>query len=150
MLTADQIQAIKVMQGINRNIVFGGSLCLNAYGLLDREVGDLDVFVDKDNPFDVEKFRRAGDLDRDYDFTTEFNGEILDRIPLVINGVKVCIFKVPKYLLSAVSMDIDGLEIGVQNPCFAIAGKVLFSKHDPKHTVDLDAMRSKLLNLTLF
>lgn len=138
------------MLKINNSIVFGGSVCLNAYGLLDREVGDLDVFVDKDSIFDITPYLNICEYEKKRYFTTDFNGETLERVPLLINGVKVCIFYVPKYLLSAVSMDIDGLEIGVQNPCFAIAGKVLFSKHDPKHTVDLDAMRSKLLNLTLF
>ena len=144
-LNNNQKEAIQILHQIDKNICFGGSVCLKAYGLMDREVGDIDVFVDKDKPFNADKFRQVADSDTEYNFTTEFNGDILDRVPLEIKGIKVCIFRVPKYLLSALVIDIDGIEIAVQNPCFAIAGKVLFSKYDAKHTKDLDAIRTKLL-----
>lgn len=138
-------KAIQVLQKIDPSIAIGGSVCLNALGLMDRKIGDLDVFVDKDNPFDISKYRAIDEYHRSYDFTTEFNGDILERIPLLIHDIKVCIFKVPKYLLQSSAMDIEGLEMKIQNPCFAIAGKVLFSKHDAKHTDDLREIYKKLI-----
>lgn len=138
-------KAIEVLHKINPNIAIGGSVCLNVLGLMDREIGDLDVFVDKDKPFDALKYRAVDEYHKNYEFTTDFNGEILERIPLLIHDVKVCIFKVPKYLLQSFRMDVEGLEINIQNPCFAIAGKVLFSKHDAKHTDDLRDIYKKLI-----
>lgn len=149
MLSEDQKKALKILTSIDPNICVGGSVCLNAYGLMDRKVGDLDIFVNRDKPFNITKFRLANDFDRDYDFTTDFNGDTLDRIPLLISGVKVCLFKVPPYLTQSLRMKVDGLELNIQNPCFAIAGKVLFSKHDEKHTKDLALIQNKLLNLNL-
>lgn len=138
-------KAIQVLQKIDPSITIGGSMCLNAMGLMDREIGDLDIFIDKDKPFEISKYRKVDEYHRNYKFTTDFNGDILERIPLLIHGVKVCIFKVPKYLLQSLTMDIEGLEMNIQNPCFAIAGKVLFSKHDDKHTDDLMAIYKKLI-----
>lgn len=138
-------KAIQVLQEIDPSIAIGGSVCLNVLGLMDREIGDLDIFVDKDKPFDIFKFRKVDEYYRDYKFTTDFNGDVLERIPLLIHDVKVCIFKVPSYLLQSLRMEVDGLEMNIQNPCFAIAGKVLFSKHDDKHTDDLMSIYKKLI-----
>ena len=138
-------KAIQVLQKINPDIVIGGSLCLKALGLMDREIGDLDVFVGRDKTFDAFKYKAVDEYNRSYDFTTEFNGDTLERIPLLIHDVKVCIFKVPKYLLQSFRMEVEGLEMNVQNPCFAITGKVLFSKHDAKHTDDLNDIYKKLI-----
>lgn len=151
MLNNNQKEAISILQKAIPEIAIGGSICLNAYGLLDREIGDIDCFVNRDSKLNVKALKEAEfvELDESYNFTTDFNGDTLDRLPLVIKGVKVCIFRVPLYLLSAVKMDIDGIEINIQNPCFALAGKVSFSKHDPKHIKDLDIIRSKLLQISL-
>ena len=115
MITDNMKKAIQVLQNINPDIVIGGSLCLKVLGLMGREIGDLDVFVDRDKTFDALKYRAVDEYNKSYDFTTEFNGDILERIPLLIHDIKVCIFKVPKYLLQSLRMEVEGLEMNIQN-----------------------------------
>lgn len=149
-LNNNQIEAVKILQSVNSGIIVGGSVALKAYNLMDRAVGDLDVFIPKTGGgFNIEDFEKRAD-NSGSDFTTDFNGDTLERTPLNIKGVNVCIFKVPDYLLDFEEIEIDGLKIKIQNPCYAIAAKALFQKRKSKHTEDIKEIQRKLLNLTLY
>lgn len=135
---------LNIILNIHKNIAVGGSICLKAYGLMSREIGDLDLFISKDTPIDdiIYSFVDPNDLNT-YDI------QLSDRVPLEINGIKIDIFKVPRHLLSYVKMDIDGLSLNVQNPCLAIAAKVNYSETNPKHREDIEFIRLKFKELVI-
>ncbi len=121
------------------DVVFGGSLALNAIGLINREIKDLDLF------FPITTFN-AGFMDIlnhvdtgvGSDTVTDINGIEIERTALKINNVKACCFKVPKEQLEHSIFVVNGRNLRIQNVNHAISAKICYSKHNPKHTTDLE------------
>lgn len=149
--------AIILINSIYPECFFGGSISLNVCGFLNREIGDIDVFMTGDLKYN-KLIIEADDMHSSI-FNSDFLGCKIDREAFKINGVKVCFFKVPKYLLQGgFTFEIDKTLINIQNPIYAITAKMQYFtdyqklkekgkstfKYD-KHIKDLDLINKKLL-----
>ena len=143
MLTENQLIALKTILDINTKICVGGSICLKAYGLMDREIGDLDLFIDKKYLLDFDTLDQYISEERSH-----YDIDDATRISMYIKGVKVDLFRVDSYLISSAPWAIHGLQIQMQNPCLAIAAKVKYSETGEKHVRDIEDLRIKFMNLT--
>ena len=158
-LTSDLFKLGEVIKELSRiypEIIFGGSLSLKVNNLIDREIGDLDIFTD------ILPAERAlislSDSQETSLFSSDFLGCELKREALVFKGVKICFFEVPIFMLrdpSIFEMD-DGTHIKIQNPLFAITAKMQYAadsvsvthkeklKAYKKHIQDLQTIRNKI------
>lgn len=143
-LSPNHVKAIEELYSVNPDIILGGSLSLVYFGLLNRNIQDLDIFVYKESKFSTSQFMIVSDELETSDFTTDFNGEIIDRTAFAIKKISVCCFKMNSIYLDHTPAIINGLEVKIQNPCFAIAAKTAFQIRNSKHKKDLDYIFEKL------
>jgi len=132
------------------DVVFGGSLALNAVGLLNREIFDIDLFIEdisiQESGFG--KFLgKYWDRNMLSDTVTDLNGNRIQRIGLKINDVHICTFKVSDEYLQHSFIELrDGLKIKIQNVNYAIQAKISYAQSDmlSKHTKDLKEINDNL------
>ncbi len=126
------------------HVIFGGSIALNAVGLISREIHDLDIFFDEDESlvengiFTIRDQVPIGEHDMSETFT-RINGKEIQRIGISIEGTKVCIFKVEKEELQYSLFKFSGRTIKIQNVNYAVQAKVAYNKNrsSGKHRYDL-------------
>lgn len=158
-LSPKVLTALNIILDKEPNTVFGGSLCLNAVGLINRPVKDIDIMLDKNNPLspqyynylkyisDARKFNDENDI-KNYGSitTTDVNGDLIKRIPAIVNGVHVCIFELPSVHFSFFKL--YGRTIKIQNVNEAILAKRAYSKFNyksaQKHRDDLREIEKNL------
>lgn len=136
------------------NPIFGGSIMFNAYGLLDREPNDIDVFTCSDagiGQLSVENgWEELGSSGGSY--SKDIFGNPLKRFNFRRRGVDVCVFVIPEeqhqyeYKYSSLLK----LEIRCQLPIYGIEAKrQYFENYDiPKHGKDLVEIHHRLAGLT--
>jgi len=93
------LNAIDYLLLKNRNFIFGGSLALNAVGIIKRPIKDLDIIIDEG---DIDEFDIRGIVKKNpskdnecYETSQEIGGRQIKRYPASIHEVKVCFFVDP-------------------------------------------------------
>jgi hypothetical protein len=116
------------------DVVFGGSIALNAVGLLNRPIGDIDLFISNKSSFKkqntLDLFDGAGFSINDGFSETEMdiNGNLIERMGYKCNDVKLCVFKVSDEELQHSKVTFLGRTINIQNVNYAIMAKQVFAE----------------------
>lgn len=145
-------EAIKRIIGIVPDVVFGGSIALNAVGLLNRPVKDIDLF------FPIGSSLTKGDflysLQADYeaaitsDTVTDVDGEEIQRTGVQFGDIKICCFKVKNEQLESTKHTFsrwgDLHTIHIQNVNHAIVAKQTYASKNMKHELDLKEIQQNL------
>lgn len=129
------------------DMVFGGSIALNAVGLIDRPVGDIDLFCPEYESLTKNKFLQIEMSEITSDTVTNTNGKEIQRTGAIINGVKCCVFKVDKEELQHSVSEVDGVKIKIQNVNYAIMAKRSYASRNLKHAEDLKSVDDTLNEL---
>lgn len=149
-ITQDKLQVIDALIQRFPHIVFGGSIALNALGLIDREIGDIDVFYPDKAEYSA--WLKTQPLNQsEYQNDVEMMGYLTHRIGVIIDGVNVCGFEVPlgKETESTV-VSFAGRVIRVQNPIYAIVAKAIYGEKTAKHQADLVDIQRNLYKFINF
>lgn len=140
-LSSDILNAIDKIIEKCPDAVFGGSIALNAIGLLNRKVSDIDLF------FSDTSLSRNGFLDIAVDdncvlsdTVTNTNGKPIQRTGVKIGGVKCCVFKVDTEELQHSITTFLGRKIKIQNVNYAIEAKKAYAYRNDKHKKDIAAI----------
>lgn len=151
-LSDEILNAISLIIKQTPNVVFGGSIALNAIGLLNRPISDIDLFwgmyesLSKNKYLSIESTSELAS-----DTVTNKNGIEIQRIGAKIAGVKTCCFKVSDEELqcSKHKFTRDGNEftICIQNVNYAIEAKKYYSNRNEKHKRDLEEITNVLENI---
>src|ERR1700733_13231008 len=125
-LSDDLFKAIYAIKEKCPDVVFGGSIALNAVGLLNRKISDIDAF------FHYGSHRHNGwlnvpGIDLLSDTVTDTNGNLIQRTGMKVFGVKCCAFKVSPQEMEHSKITVRGIEIKIQNVNYAIAAKIAYS-----------------------
>ena len=141
-LSDDILNAISIIVKNTPNAVFGGSIALNAVGLLNRPISDIDLFFELNESLSQNGYLKIEDMTEiASDTVTDTNGNDIQRTGAKIDGVKTCCFKVPVEMLSCSKYRFfrNGIEycINIQNINYAIEAKRYYSDKSSKHRVDL-------------
>ena len=144
-LSEEILNAIYKLLESSEDIVFGGSLCLNALDLINRPIKDLDIFTLNGNSlnyYNLIKFITNADDELLSETTTDVNGDIIVRQGAKVDNVNICIFKVNN--LSYSTFTLYGRKIKIQNVNDAILAKRAYStfeyKSAQKHKDDLNSI----------
>ena len=135
--------------------VFGGSIALNAVGLLNRRIGDVDVMIaasKKDSAFALYSALKNETADANLnasDSIMEVNDEPIHHIGGKLCGVSVCLFVIPK--LNYSEFRFFNRVIKIQNVNDAILTKQAYASmrtpSSPKHAADVDSIEQALDDL---
>jgi hypothetical protein len=123
--------------------VFGGSIALNTVGLLNRKISDIDVFFKENTTFPLRGggFLSIPTTEVLSDTVTDTNGKQIQRTGLMVNGIKVCAFKVGveelQHSLMSFIRNEKFYELRIQNVNYAIQAKVAYKYKTEKHQIDL-------------
>jgi len=131
------------------NAIFGGSVALNAVGLLNRKISDIDLFFGEYESLSKNNFLSlATEKDGQIlsDTVTDVNGKEIQRTGAKIAGIKTCCFKVGIQELQSSSFNFLGRTILIQNVNYAIMAKMSYAKNNDKHKIDLENINSKMEN----
>jgi hypothetical protein len=133
--------------------VFGGSIALNAVGLLNRKICDIDVFFDENTALTKHGFISIPETQWEgflSDTVTDTNGKLVHRTGLKIGGTKVCAFKVDKeelqHSIFKFKRNEKTYELKIQNVNFAIAAKIAYYYKKEKHELDINHI-NELFNM---
>lgn len=142
-LSNEILEAMDILIANCPNIVFGGSIALNAVGLLNRKIKDIDVFFRLNcsltsNGFIDQCANRGASLMSDT--VTNTNGKLIQRTGIKIKNVDVCCFKVEKEELSHSRFSFLGRTISIQNVNYAIQAKIAYKHKNEKHKADLESI----------
>lgn len=149
-ISEDKLKIIDQLIAAFPNIVFGGSIALNALGLIDREVGDIDLFYTEKRVYSAWLQNQALD-EATYENDVDMLGYITHRIGVKIGQVKICGFEIPEGReTKSISVNVHGRTINVQNPVFAIVAKAIYSDKTKKHAADLEAIQENLYKMINF
>lgn len=157
-LSEKMLNVIKELTNQYPNIVFGGSIGLNAVGLIEREIGDVDLFVDENHQILKSKYFKSETVienenkyepksDKPFDLNNldssclntkkqEEDQESPDpddpnttRLSLTIDDVKVCVFKTSNpELLNSFKFKVEDIEINIQHIKHALIIKQKYVK----------------------
>lgn len=133
-------QALVIISQRCPTAVFGGSIALNAVGLLNRPVKDIDVFVPDFSSLTENGFMWAQDAKSSYllsDTVTDVNGKLIQRTGIKVNGVNVCCFKVSSEEMQHSLYTLGEVTIKIQNVNYAIQAKKVYANKNDKHKIDL-------------
>lgn len=134
------------------HIVFGGSIALNAVGLLNRKINDIDIFVTNkqtlSNAGFLDFIRKETEInDEVSETTTDVNGILIRRTGFKINNVKICIFQVDDEQLQHSVHTVYGRKLKIQNINYAIMAKRAYADKTNKHKNDLNQIQKTLDDL---
>lgn len=132
--------------------VFGGSIALNAVGLISRPISDIDLFFGMNENLASNGYfsiKSIGEITSDT--VTNLNGVEIQRTGAKIAGVKTCCFKVSTEELqcSKHKFTRNGTEytIQIQNVNYAIEAKKSYASRNTKHKTDLEEISNVLDSL---
>lgn len=134
------VTALQTIIFHNPDIVIGGSIGFIARGILHRDPGDIDLFVDRGS--EVVKMIEIANLSQEIgsETTTDIYGERIARVSFKIGKVKVCVFKVPPYMLESEKCEWEGLQFNAQSLDYGIIAKTEYGKRNDKHLKDLETI----------
>lgn len=124
-LTEQQLKAIDQIIEKCPDAIFGGSIALNAIGLLNRKVSDIDIFFPYGKSL-APDFLQLDLIDVGSGIVTDENGNEIQRTTANVNAVKCCVFKVDDNSLQHSEMDICGRKLKIQNVNYAIVAKIAY------------------------
>ena len=152
-LSDEILNAISLIIKQTPNAVFGGSIALNAVGLINRPISDIDLFfgmnesLSKNGYLSVETI---GEITSDT--VTNTNGVEIQRTGAKILGIKTCCFKVSDEELQCskhkFTRNENEFTICIQNVNYAIEAKKSYSSRNPKHKSDLEIISNVLDGLS--
>lgn len=138
-LTDEHLIAIDLILDNCPTVIFGGSLVLNAVGLLDRPVHDLDLIFPETDSFFTNGFFKISDLsDCKSDGIVDRYGKDLRRLGGKICGIDVCCFRIPLIELEFFQYDLMGRLINMHSVKHILLAKKRFARRTPKHRDDFD------------
>lgn len=144
------LEVIDLLISKSNDIVFCGSISLNALGILKRQIHDIDILIPKNLSiedhaiWEIIQSHCAGiylsDIFRD------INGEKIIRNSIIINNIKIDIFKIESLNYSEINF--FDRKIKIQNINDVILAKKAWSifakKNFKKHLDDLDEIEINL------
>ena len=146
-LSAEILNAIDLIIKHTPNAVFGGSIALNAVGLINRKVSDIDLFFHLNENLTKNGFLSiVNDGQILSDTVTNVNGVEIQRTGAKIAGVKTCCFKVSDEEMQHSKIEFLGRKICVQNVNYAIMAKMTYADKNNKHKEDLKQINTNLDN----
>lgn len=142
-ILSDEIfNAIEIIVSKIPSVVFGGSIALNAIGLINRKISDIDLFFHLGSSLSNNGFLSVS-THITSDTVTDVNGIEVHRTGAKINNVKCCCFKVEDagldYSIHSFSRNGKEIKIRIQNVNYAIQAKISYMKNsnNEKHKKDL-------------
>ena len=136
-LSDEMLNAIDIIIKNVPTAVFGGSIALNAVGLIKRKISDIDLFFHRTDSLSENGFIQEANGKILSDTVTDVNGDSIQRTGAIIAGVKTCCFKVSTEELQHSKVRFLGREIRIQNVNYAIRAKISYSDKNNKHKDDL-------------
>lgn len=133
-LSEDILVAMDKIIDRNPDVIFGGSIVLNAVGLISRKISDIDVFVTNKKPQFKTVDKVTGNFGSE---TVDVGGEPIARFSGVVNDIKCCVFLVPDNMLEHSEYSFSGRTIKLQNVNYAIEAKINYAYKNKKHQEDL-------------
>lgn len=146
-LSDEILNAIDLIIKHTPNAVFGGSIALNAVGLINRKVSDIDLFFHWDEILTKNgflSFKNDGQILSDTG--TNINGMEIQKTGAKIAGVKTCCFKVSDEGMQHSKIEFLGRKICIQNVNYAIMAKMTYAGKNDKHKEDLKQINMNLDN----
>jgi len=144
-LSEEMLAAIDKIIKYAPTAVFGGSIALNAVGLINRKVSDIDLFFHLNESLTKNGFLSINEgVQVLSDTVTNMNGLEIQRTGAKIEGVKACCFKVPDEELQHSVVEFLGRKIRIQNVNHAIAAKMTYADKNNKHKEDLKEIQKNL------
>lgn len=147
-LSSELLNAITLIVQYIPNAVFGGSIALNAVGLINRKISDIDLFFALADSLTKNGLLSIVEEGVTSDTVTNTNGEFIQRTGAIIAGVKTCCFKVSdnelqhsKHTFCRNGKDIT---ICIQNVNYAIEVKRSYADRNKKHSIDLEHINNTL------
>lgn len=132
------LNAMRYVQTRVPDALFGGSIALNALGLLDRVVKDIDVVVPEGFVLDDKAFSlRQSAIRKDYGGLGNVKTKALN--------VDIDFFRVDSDRLSGYNVYINGMPIKIQDVRYAILAKMSYAGKVYKHQWDLDEIHNILI-----
>lgn len=155
-LSEDILFAIDTLQSLSKDIVFGGSIALNAVGVIDRPIHDIDLMTLRSSSLNYYNLMgivcATKDVKEISETITDVNGEQVIRIGAKINDVNICIFKLKKVNYS--EFKFSGRTIKIQNINDAILAKRAYSQKNVssagKHLHDVKSFEETMDDLLPF
>lgn len=140
------LEAIDIIIKHIPNVVFGGSIALNAINLIDRPVKDIDLFFLENDSLGFNKegkdtfwsISTNEEFKIESDTVTDMNGNPISRTSVKIKNVNVCCFKVSQEELQHSKVKFLGREICVQNVNYVLQAKKCYAHKNSKHKEDID------------
>ena len=147
-LSDEIVDAIELIITQIPDAIFGGSIALNAVGLLNRKVSDIDVFFRQGQSLTRNGFMSIPSTEVLSDTVTDTNGNNIQRTGLKVKNIKVCAFKVSDAELQCSFTTFIRRnriwKINIQNVNYAIQAKIAYANKNPKHKADLLGIESIL------
>ena len=149
-ILSDEIfDAIKRIISQTPHVVFGGSIALNAVGLLNRKVKDIDLFLSTNESLTKNGLLLLENIgETTSDTVTDINGVEIQRTGMKIGDVKICCFKVSDDQLQhskhTFTRNGNTITICIQNVNYVIEAKKTYSNYNPKHEEDLECISTTL------
>lgn len=151
-LSDEILNAISLIISEIPDAVFGGSIALNAIGLISRKISDIDLFFALNESLSKNRFlsiENNGEITSDT--VTNTNGIEIQRTGAKIAGIKTCCFKVSTDELQHSKHTFirnDKLYvICIQNVNYAIEAKKSYANKNIKHKTDLESIDLVLSDL---
>lgn len=141
--------AIRLIIKETPGAVFGGSIALNAVGLINRKISDIDLFFPLRESLTRNKLLNLqDDVQVLSDTVTDVNGNDIQRTGATIAGVKSCCFKVSddelQHSKHQFTRDSITYTINIQNVNYAVQAKRAYSNKNEKHKSDLIEIYAEL------
>jgi hypothetical protein len=154
-LSSELLKAIDELLLNSTDIVFGGSIALNAVGVIKRPIKDIDLMTLKRFPlnhYGLINYIQKNESKEASETTTDVNGVDIIRVPAKVKNINVCIFKVENISFS--EFIFLGRKIKIQNINEAILAKRAYSekpfKSCVKHKRDIKEIDSKIRDIFNF
>jgi hypothetical protein len=153
-LSDEQLTIIDKLLFSCPHIVFGGSIALNAVGLIKRKINDIDVFLTNKEAIskssEILKFiHHECELNTNdvSESSTDVNGNLIRRTGFKYNNVKICVFQVDELELQHSIITVHGRKLRIQNVNHAINAKRAYADKTNKHKDDLTEINKNLDDL---
>ena len=148
-LSSEIREVINKLTCIDDNIVFGGSIALNAVGLIERKINDIDIFLPIEYSLSKNHFLTSIDEFTLSDTVTDMNGIEIQRTGAKIGNIKICVFKVDDNYLQHSLFTFLGGSIKIQNVNNAIMAKKFYKEktNNKKHVDDLNSIQDFFKNI---
>jgi hypothetical protein len=152
-LSLSIVNVIDKLLVASKDIVFGGSIALNAVGLIKRPIHDIDLMIHQTDKISLVKKFNSNNICRNYDdlseTVTDINGNSISRYGFKINDINICLFILPNVTSS--DFVFNNRTIKIQNINEAILAKRAYGNINgiskEKHVKDLNSIDEFLNDL---